>query len=83
MRLNEFHDLFVLIHKRRRYSSQYSVLNFMNQSGMEDYAQINIPWQILSWIETFIVLYKINIESIDSKRDFSTREIYGLDFALA
>lgn len=85
MRLDEkeLRDLFELIHKRRRLSptifcSQFHESKWYERLCSDDSSMADAIMDRISYDS-----YKINIESIDPKRDISMREIYGLNPALA
>ena len=80
---NERKDIFELLHRRRKKSStlfcsQYRAEGWYEQLGGND-------GPLADAILDRIVhdAYKINIESIDPAKDFSMREVYGLDKTLS
>ncbi len=80
---NERKDIFELLHRRRKKSStlfcsQYRAEGWYEQLGGND-------GPLADAILDRIVhdSYKINIESIDPAKDFSMREVYGLDKILS
>lgn len=81
--VNEQKDIFELLHKRRKKSStifcsQYRIEGWYEQLGGAD-------GPLADAILDRIVhdAYKINIESIDPTKDFSMREVYGLDKSIS
>ena len=85
MRLNESEsrDLFELIHKRRKRSSTIFCSQFHESEWYERLCSTDSPMADAIMDRISYDSYKINIESIDPKRDISMREVYGLDPALA
>lgn len=85
MRLNEqeSRNLFELIHKRRRHSSTIFCSQFHESEWYTRLCSDDSPMADAIMDRISYDSYKINIESIDPKRDISMREVYGLDPMLA
>ena len=85
MRLNEneSRNLFELIHKRRRKSSTIFCSQFLESEWYNRICTTDSPMADAIMDRISYDSYKINIESIDPKRDLSMREVYGLDPKLA
>ena len=85
MRLNESEsrNLFELIHKRRRKSSTIFCSQFLETEWYNRICANDSPMADAIMERISYDSYKINIESIDPKRDLSMREVYGLDPELA
>ena len=81
MRLNEkeSRDLFELIHKRRRLSSTIFCSQFHESEWYGRLCSDDSPMADAIMDRISYNSYKINIESIDPKKDISMREVYGLD----
>ena len=85
IRLNESEarDLFELIHKRRKHSSTIFCSQFLESDWYERLSTNDSPIADAIMDRISYDSYKIDIESIDPKKDISMREVYGLDPALA
>ena len=85
LKLNESEskNLFELIHKRRKKSSTIFCSQFREEGWYERLGGDDNPLADAIMDRIVYDAYKINIESIDPKRDISMREVYGLDPALA
>ncbi len=79
----ECKDIFELVPKRRRNSSNIFCSQFRQEGWYEQLGGNNST--VADAILDRIVhdAYKINIESIDSSKDISMREVYGLDKTLS
>ena len=80
---NEIRDLFELIHKRRKHSSTIFCSQFLESEWYESLSSNDSPLADAIMDRISYDSYKIDIESIDPKKDISMREVYGLDPALA
>lgn len=80
---NESRDLFELIHKRRKHSSTIFCSQFLESEWYERLSSNDSPLADAIMDRISYDSYKIDIESIDPKKDISMREVYGLDPALA
>lgn len=80
---NEVRDLFELIHKRRKHSSTIFCSQFLESEWYERLSSNDSPLADAIMDRISYDSYKIEIESIDPKKDISMREVYGLDPALA
>lgn len=80
---NEIRDLFELIHKRRKHSSTIFCSQFLESEWYERLSSNDSPLADAIMDRISYDSYKIDIESIDPKKDISMREVYGLDPALA
>lgn len=78
---SECKDLLELIHKRRKRSSTIFCSQFRQEGWYEKFADETVADATLDRIVHDA--YKIDIESIDPKRDLSMREVYGLDKTLS
>jgi len=80
---SESKDIFELLHKRRKKSSTIFCFQFRQEGWYDQLGGDNST--IADAILDRIVhdAYKINIESIDSSKDISMREVYGLDKLLS
>lgn len=85
IRLNEseVRDLFELIHKRRKHSSTIFCSQFLESEWYERLSSNDSPLADAIMDRIAYDSYKIDIESINPKKDISMREVYGLDPALA
>ena len=85
IRLNESEarDLFELIHKRRKHSSTIFCSQFLESDWYERLSTNDSPIADAIMDRISYDSYKIDIESIDPKKDISMREVYGLDPSLA
>ena len=79
---NEIRDLFELIHKRRKHSSTIFCSQFLESEWYERLSSNDSPLADAIMDRISYDSYKIDIESIDPKKDISMREVYGLDPAL-
>ncbi|MPM73984.1 IS21 family transposase ISSpu5 [bioreactor metagenome] len=81
LRLNESEskNLFELIHKRRKRSSTIFCSQFREEGWYERLGGDDNPLADAIMDRIVYDAYKINIESIDSSKDLSMREVYGLD----
>jgi len=81
MRLNELEskNLFELIHKRRKKTSTIFCSQFLDKGWYERLGGDDNPLAEAILDRIVYDAYKINIESIDPSKDFSMRQVYGLD----
>ena len=75
----EARDLFELIHKRRKRASTIFCSQFREEEWYERLCNNDTPLADAIMDRISYDSYKINIESIDPKKDISMREVYGLD----
>ena len=71
--------LFELIHKRRKKTSTIFCSQFREEGWYERLGGDDNPLADAIMDRIVYDAYKINIESIDPKKDLSMREVYGLD----
>ena len=85
LRLNEkeARDIFELIHKRRKHTSTIFCSQFHESEWYTRLCGDDAPIADAIMDRISYDSYKINIESIDPRKDISMREIYGLDPTLA
>lgn len=76
---SESKNLFELIHKRRKKSSTIFCSQFREEGWYERLGGNDNPLAEAILDRIVYDSYKINIESIDSSKDLSMREVYGLD----
>ena len=79
----EARDLFELIHKRRKRASTIFCSQFREEEWYERLCGNDTPLADAIMDRISYDSYKINIESIDPKKDISMREVYGLDPSMA
>ena len=81
LKLNEreSRNLFELIHKRRKNSSTIFCSQFREEEWYHRLCIADSPIADAIMDRITYDSYKINIESIDPKKDISMREIYGMD----
>lgn len=79
----EARDLFELIHKRRKRASTIFCSQFREEEWYERLCGNDTPLADAIMDRISYDSYKINIESIDPKKDVSMREVYGLDPSMA
>ena len=81
LKLNETEsrNLFELIHKRRKNSSTIFCSQFRGEEWYHRLCIADSPIADAVMDRITYDSYKINIESIDPKKDISMREIYGMD----
>ena len=80
---SEVRDLFELIHKRRKHSSTIFCSQFLESEWYERLSSNDSPLADAIMDRIAYDSYKIDIESINPKKDISMREVYGLNPALA
>ncbi len=76
---SESKNLFELIHKRRKKSSTIFCSQFREEGWYERLGGDDSPLADAIMDRIVYDAYKINIESVDSSKDISMRERYGLD----
>ena len=81
LKLNESEskNLFELIHKRRKKSSTIFCSQFREEGWYERLGGDDNPLADAIMDRIVYDSYKINIESMDPSKDFSMREVYGID----
>ena len=80
---NEQKDIFELLHRRRRRSSTIFCSQYRSDGWYDQLGGTDSPLADAILDRIMHDSYKVNIDSIDPSRDFSMREIYGIDKALA
>ena len=80
---NEQKDIFELLHRRRRRSSTLFCSQYRSDGWYDQLGGTDSPLADAILDRIMHDSYKVNIDSIDPSRDFSMREIYGIDKALA
>jgi DNA replication protein DnaC len=79
---NEQKDIFELLHRRRRRSSTIFCSQYRSDGWYDQLGGTDSPLADAILDRIMHDSYKVNIDSIDPSRDFSMREIYGIDKAL-
>jgi len=80
---NEQKDIFELLHKRRKKSSTIFCSQYRMEGWYEQLGGADGPLADAILDRIVHDAYKINIESIDPTKDFSMREVYGLDKSIS
>ncbi|QSX09571.1 IS21-like element helper ATPase IstB [Alkalibacter rhizosphaerae] len=75
----ESKDIFELLHHRRKRSSTIFCSQYRHEGWYEQLGGDDSPLADAILDRIVHDAYRINIESIDPSRDFSMREVYGLD----
>jgi len=75
----ELKDIFELLHKRRKRSSTIFCSQYRHEGWYEQLGGGESPLADAILDRIVHDAYRINIQSIDSTKDFSMREVYGLD----
>lgn len=75
----ESKNLFELIHKRRKKSSTIFCSQFREEGWYESLGGDHNPLADTIMDRIVYDAYKIDIESIDSSKDISMREVYGIE----
>jgi DNA replication protein DnaC len=72
-------DIFKLLHRRRKKSSTIFCSQYRTEGWYAQLGGGDSPLADAILDRVVHDAYKINIESIDPSKDFSMREVYGLD----
>jgi len=76
-------DIFELLHRRRRKSSTVFCSQYHQEGWYDQLGGADSPLSDAILDRIVHDSYKINIESVDPTKDFSMREIYGLDKSMS
>ena len=79
---NEQKDIFELLHRRRKKSSTIFCSQYQKEGWYDKLGGASSPWTYAILDRIVHDAYKINIQSIDSSKDVSMLEVYGLDKSL-
>ena len=79
---NEQNDIFELLHRRRKKSSTIFCSQYQKEGWYDQLCGASSPWAYAIMDRIVHAAYMINIQSIDSSKDVSMLEVYGLDKSL-
>ena len=79
---NEQKDIFELLHRRRKKSSTIFCSQYQKEGWYDKLGGASSPWAYAILDRIVHDAYMINIQSIDSSKDVSMLEVYGLDKSL-